>query len=532
MTVTRAGMRPATQAGDDFVLSSRCPPSFELVAGGTCELRDRYQFYDSLQDRGVGGTRTSLPPHRDGFRPEQIDLFRFRLLAAEAGEPSCLPPRRVALLRQAMALWRGDPLTGVSGAWAARTREHLTGELLVARAAWAEAELMVDNPAAVLAPLGALTDAHPLMEPLMVALVRALVAAGRPTDALERCRVHRQRLVEEYGTDQSPELRGLYEEILCGGDPPTIAAAVAPARAGTVEGPDTPARTGTWRADAHPMPSALPVTPGRPTSSPDRRHPLRQRALAVAAAVVCLAVAVTVGAAALYWRAGPSTRPAADARSAVTEDFTDTTLDATRWVAYEMPRANGSAWSPSMVRVRGGELQLSGAGRNPTGGGNLAGAACWCADDAPIHTYGVWEVEAKFDVGDGYGAVIGLYPAVDEDTPGWAFLTMARLDQPARTSMYPAAGDQRHTVTGAPVTGDFTTWNTYAIEWRADFVTISLNQKIIFDTRGANSRAPIPSVPMYLYVQLVPGPDGPVPAPNQDTPSQVVAHVDLTRYTP
>ena len=70
-------MRSATQAGDGFVLSGRCPPSFELIAGGTCELRDRYQFYDSLQDRGVGGTRTSLPPHRDGFRPEQIDLGRY-----------------------------------------------------------------------------------------------------------------------------------------------------------------------------------------------------------------------------------------------------------------------------------------------------------------------------------------------------------------------------------------------------------------------------------------------------------------------
>jgi cytochrome c peroxidase len=36
-----------------------------------------YQFYDSLQDRGVGGTQTALPPHRDGFTPEQIDLGRY-----------------------------------------------------------------------------------------------------------------------------------------------------------------------------------------------------------------------------------------------------------------------------------------------------------------------------------------------------------------------------------------------------------------------------------------------------------------------
>ncbi|MGB5102342.1 MAG: cytochrome c peroxidase [Steroidobacteraceae bacterium] len=68
---------PAGRATPDFVLSAHCPPSFEKTAAGTCELRDRYQFYDSLQGRGVGGTRTALPPHRDGFTPQQIDLGRY-----------------------------------------------------------------------------------------------------------------------------------------------------------------------------------------------------------------------------------------------------------------------------------------------------------------------------------------------------------------------------------------------------------------------------------------------------------------------
>ncbi|MCV6627276.1 MAG: cytochrome-c peroxidase [Cellvibrionaceae bacterium] len=58
-------------------LSDNCPPGFELVAGPRCELRSLYQFYDSLQDRGVGGTQTALPAHRDGFSPAQIDLGRY-----------------------------------------------------------------------------------------------------------------------------------------------------------------------------------------------------------------------------------------------------------------------------------------------------------------------------------------------------------------------------------------------------------------------------------------------------------------------
>jgi cytochrome c peroxidase len=58
-------------------LSELCPPGFEKTGAGVCELRNMYQFYDSLQDRGVGGTRTALPAHRDGFTPEQIDLGRY-----------------------------------------------------------------------------------------------------------------------------------------------------------------------------------------------------------------------------------------------------------------------------------------------------------------------------------------------------------------------------------------------------------------------------------------------------------------------
>ncbi|CAA0102052.1 Cytochrome c551 peroxidase [Halioglobus japonicus] len=61
----------------DFRLSDNCPPSFEESAAGTCQLRTMYDFYDSVQGAGLGGTQTSLPPHRDGFSPQQIDLGRY-----------------------------------------------------------------------------------------------------------------------------------------------------------------------------------------------------------------------------------------------------------------------------------------------------------------------------------------------------------------------------------------------------------------------------------------------------------------------
>ena len=70
-------LMPAAWASAGFVLNEHCPPSFEKTNAGVCELRNLYQFYGSLQGRGVGGTQTSLPAHRDGFTPGQIDLGRY-----------------------------------------------------------------------------------------------------------------------------------------------------------------------------------------------------------------------------------------------------------------------------------------------------------------------------------------------------------------------------------------------------------------------------------------------------------------------
>jgi hypothetical protein len=246
---------------------------------------------------------------------------------------------------------------------------------------------------------------------------------------------------------------------------------------------------------------------------------------------LALILAATLGAAALFRPVDtPSDQPAED-RLTVTEDFSGTGLTPMQWASHETPHKNGSSWSPSMVRVGGGNLQIIGTGRNPTGNGNMAGSVCWCLEQGAVHTYGVWEVRAKFDAGTGYAPVIGLYSAIDEKTPGWGFMTLARLDDGARRTMYPVIrGAGGRPIDGTPVAGDFAAWNTYSIEWRADFISVSLNDEVIFDTRNPPIQVTIPSVPMFLYVQVIPGPDGPVPAPNKATPDQVTAHVDWARY--
>jgi cytochrome c peroxidase len=75
-----------------YTLNKKCPASFELTAAGVCRLLTQYQFYDSVQNRGLGGTKTALPPHRDGFTPAQIDLGRYLFfdpLLSKDGSISC-----------------------------------------------------------------------------------------------------------------------------------------------------------------------------------------------------------------------------------------------------------------------------------------------------------------------------------------------------------------------------------------------------------------------------------------------------------
>ena len=68
--------RLAVAADAPIELASVCPPGFETSAENTCKLHTLYDQYDSLYGQGVGGLQTSLPAHREGFSPQQIDLGR------------------------------------------------------------------------------------------------------------------------------------------------------------------------------------------------------------------------------------------------------------------------------------------------------------------------------------------------------------------------------------------------------------------------------------------------------------------------
>ncbi len=176
--------------------------------------------------RLVSRLRKALPEglvegQTDGYRltvdPDAVDAVRFERLVGQARTDG--DPRRVRLLREALALWRGAAMQGVglqdSAAFdAAVTR--LEGLRLTAMEDRFDAEVSLGHGAELVTELTDLVAAHPVRERLVAALMRALVAAGRDTEALLVYQRTREALADALGADPSPELSALHVALLRG----------------------------------------------------------------------------------------------------------------------------------------------------------------------------------------------------------------------------------------------------------------------------------------------------------------------------
>jgi len=223
---------------------------------------------------------------------------------------------------------------------------------------------------------------------------------------------------------------------------------------------------------------------------------------------------------------GASTTTNTGAGSALPGDqFAGTTLDNAKWDVYESTDANGGRWTSSAVRVSGGELQIVGTGKNPSGAGNTSGGLCWCGSGGS-RTFGIWRVRARFDAGAGYGQAIGLWPVTETSTE--QYITFANSSLPDKQKLDGSVSWKGGGSEGV-VTGDFTGWHTFAVEWRSTFVKLTVDDKVFYDSTG-KSGVVIPQKPMQLFIQQAIGPSSGVTAANSSTPGQVILHVDWVTY--
>ncbi|MCK2212744.1 NB-ARC domain-containing protein [Actinomadura sp. ATCC 31491] len=145
---------------------------------------------------------------------DSVDAADFERLAAQARRAGD-PRERVALLTEALGLWRGPAYADFADEEFARAAvRRLEEQRLTVLEERAEARLAAGDHASLAGELAGLVSRHPLRERLRAVQMRALYAAGRQSEALESYRELRELLAEELGIDPGPELTALHGSVL------------------------------------------------------------------------------------------------------------------------------------------------------------------------------------------------------------------------------------------------------------------------------------------------------------------------------
>ena len=183
--------------------------------------RSTIQIYVNRLRAAVGDViETTSDGYRIAARATDVDIGRFEELLARAGshgERGDLPGEAEAL-REALALWRGEPLADVpSDILHREAAPHLREQRMRALERRIDVDLRRGRHAELTGELMALTAQHPLRERLWAQLMLAFHHGGRQADALAAYQTVRHRLADELGIDPGPELQEIHAAVLAGG---------------------------------------------------------------------------------------------------------------------------------------------------------------------------------------------------------------------------------------------------------------------------------------------------------------------------
>jgi DNA-binding SARP family transcriptional activator len=173
------------------------PPASARGTLASYLTRLRQALPDVAIERVRGGQRLVADP-------SMVDIVEFRA-HIEAGRHG-----------EALELWHGEPLSGLSTPWATRLRAKLADEAFVAVLDLADEHFAGGRYAEALPWLTSVAEDHPLDERLVGQLMLALAATGRQAEALQQYDRLRRQLADELGVDPVPELQDQYQRILRG----------------------------------------------------------------------------------------------------------------------------------------------------------------------------------------------------------------------------------------------------------------------------------------------------------------------------
>ncbi|NUT53143.1 MAG: AfsR/SARP family transcriptional regulator, partial [Saccharothrix sp.] len=154
--------------------------------------------------------------------PGQLDVqvFGDEVAAARVDLAEGRVDAGVARLRDALALWEGPVLGGVTEALQDRESRLLDERRLAAVEDLFDAELRAGRHAEVIDELRRAAGEHPFRERLQAAVMLALHRSGRTSEALVAYARTRRRFADELGIEPGRELQELHVQVLRGEEPP------------------------------------------------------------------------------------------------------------------------------------------------------------------------------------------------------------------------------------------------------------------------------------------------------------------------
>lgn len=210
----------------------------------------------------------------------ETDVGRVReLLRDSRALTTAAPAEALALLEEALALWRGTPLEDIGDCPLRGAEQSRLGELhLTAVEERFELKTALGRHGEIIDELTAAVRGHPLRERLARQLMLALHRSGRTADALAVYRAVRERLIDQLGLEPGLELRQLEAAILRD-DPALLLRPPSAAPAGAGTGPPRPAT---------PVMPGFPAVPGTFVARDRELALLKEWLAATAGPPVCL----------------------------------------------------------------------------------------------------------------------------------------------------------------------------------------------------------------------------------------------------
>jgi DNA-binding SARP family transcriptional activator/pimeloyl-ACP methyl ester carboxylesterase len=163
-----------------------------------------------------GMLQTRQPGYALAVDLDSIDAVRFERLRREGEAAHAAGNAELAVerFREALALWRGEPLGELSEPFARAEAGRLEELYLACVEARIDADLDLGCHAALVAELEVLVARHPLREDLRAQQLLALYRSGRQPDALAAYQAYRSRLDTDLGLEPSARLKELERRIL------------------------------------------------------------------------------------------------------------------------------------------------------------------------------------------------------------------------------------------------------------------------------------------------------------------------------